>query len=241
MKTVWDFWANYYNRLWVQKYSLKPGRDKVISIIKKIGFEEGSLLDIGCGTGQLLERIHAEFGDKILLTGADYSKNMLKQAKKNLKTQNIKVSLHVPVLGTTPRIKVGAHPASLNLDRCHRTYKVKLIHTDVNDIKENVSNKFDIITCTHSLPYYKNQEKAIFDMADLLKDKGYIIVICASVNNIYDRLVCSILKLTTGRAHYPSVKELKGFAKNKLKCIGFCIIKKAFFMPNIVAVVYKRK
>ena len=64
MKSIWDFWANYYNKLWVQKYSLKPSRDKVISIIKKTGIDRGSLLDMGCGTGQLLEQINKEFGNK---------------------------------------------------------------------------------------------------------------------------------------------------------------------------------
>ena len=198
MQAVWDFWANYYNKLWVQKYSLKPSRDKVISIIKKIGIDRGSLLDMGCGTGQLLEQIHKEFGNKFSLSGADYSVNMIKQARRNLKIKDI-----------------GA----------------KLFNTDVSDI----------ITCTHSLPYYRNQEKALSDMADLLREKGYIIVICASVNNFYDRIACSLLKLTTGKAHYPCIKELKSFAKDKLRFMGSCRIKKAFFMPNIVAVVYKRK
>ena len=208
MKSIWDFWANYYNKLWVQKYSLKPSRDKVISIIKKTGIDRGSLLDMGCGTGQLLEQINKEFGNKFLLSGTDYSVNMIKQARRNLKIKDI---------------------------------EAELFNTDISDIKENIAEDFDIITCTHSLPYYKNQEKALSDMADLLKEKGYIIVICASVNNFYDRFACSLLKLTTGKAHYPSIKELKSFAKDKLRFMGSCRIKKAFFMPNIVAVVYKRK
>ena len=163
---------------------------------------------MGCGTGQLLEQIHKEFGNKFLLSGADYSVNMIKQARRNLKIRDI---------------------------------KAELFNTDISNIKENIAEDFDIITCTHSLPYYKNQEKALSDMADLLKEKGYIIVICASVNNFYDRFACSLLKLTTGKAHYPCVKELKSFARDKLRFMGSCRIKKAFFMPNIVAVVYKRK
>jgi methyltransferase type 12 len=47
MKSIWDFWANYYNKLWVQKYSLKPSRDKVIDIIKKTKIKNGDLLDMG--------------------------------------------------------------------------------------------------------------------------------------------------------------------------------------------------
>lgn len=208
MKGIWDFWANYYNRLWVQKYSLKPSRDRVISIIKKIGIDKGSLLDIGCGTGQLLEQVYSKFGMAFSLTGADYSKNMLKQSERTFKIEGI---------------------------------RAKLINTDISDIRENIKAKFNIITCTHSLPYYKNQAKAITDMAYLLKENGYIIVVCASVNNFYDAVVCSILKLTTGKAHYPSIKELKSFSGDNLNFMGFSRIKKAFFMPNIIAVVYKRK
>lgn len=208
MKAIWDFWASYYNKLWVQKYSLEPSRNKVISIIKKTGPDKGSIFDMGCGTGQLLEQIYAEFGNNFLLSGADYSANMIKQARKNLKIRGI---------------------------------KAELVNSDVSDIKENIKGEFDIITCTHSLPYYRVQKKALSDMADLLKKEGCLIVVCASTNNIYDRLAFSMLKLTTGKAHYPSIKELKSFAKDKLRFMGSCRIKKAFFMPNIVAVVYKRK
>jgi len=207
MKGIWNFWANYYDKLWVQKYSLKPSRDKVISIIKRLNLKKGSLLDIGCGTGQLLEQVYFELGEGFVLSGADFSKNMLRQAEKTLKNCRI---------------------------------KAKLVHSDVSNIKENIKGSFDIITCTHSLPYYKNKEKAISDMADLLKKDGHIIVVCASVNNLYDAFACSVLKLTTGKADYPSVRELKSFAKNKLKVVGVYRIKKAFFMPNIAAVVYKR-
>jgi methyltransferase type 12 len=66
MKSIWDFWANYYNKLWVQKYSLKPSRDKVIDIIKKTKIKNGDLLDMGCGTGQLLEDIYIKSSVKIL-------------------------------------------------------------------------------------------------------------------------------------------------------------------------------
>ena len=207
MQAVWDFWANYYNKLWVQKYSLKPSRDKVIDIIKKTKIKNGDLLDMGCGTGQLLEDIYKEFGKDFDLCGADYSENMIKQALRNLKINNI---------------------------------EAELIHTDVCDIKEKICRKFDVITCTHSLPFYENKEKALSDMADLLKEKGCIIVVCGLENGFKDRFGCGIFKIMTGAPHYPNLKEYRGFAGDKLKFMGACRINKALFIPSIVAVVYKK-
>jgi len=81
---VWDKLANKYDRLWVQKYSLTPTRNEVLKRILQLE-EVNNILDVGCGTGQLLNEIH-EQNAGINLFGIDKSEQMIACAKnKNFK------------------------------------------------------------------------------------------------------------------------------------------------------------
>lgn len=54
--SVWDRIAKKYDYIWVQKYSLSPTRKKVVEIFNRITTKTYfKVLDIGCGTGQLIE------------------------------------------------------------------------------------------------------------------------------------------------------------------------------------------
>ena len=86
MRTVkiWDFWADKYERLWVQKYSLSPTRREIIKELKEIIREdrEYRILDMGCGTGQLIRDIKRDFSSyNIKLMGVDISPKMIEAAK----------------------------------------------------------------------------------------------------------------------------------------------------------------
>ena len=86
-KNIWDFWAKYYDRLWVQHVSLKPTRTEIIrNIIPKKNLK---LLDIGCGTGQLLGDIRLNFADhEIDYTGVDQSGEMINEARQKFPSDN---------------------------------------------------------------------------------------------------------------------------------------------------------
>ena len=88
---VWDKLAGKYERLWVQKYSLGPTRDKVAAILAARGFR--SLLDLGCGTGQTLEKISETFPEAELF-GADKSEGMISAARaKNIRAEFIEFDI----------------------------------------------------------------------------------------------------------------------------------------------------
>ena len=76
---IWDKLARKYDNLWVQNYSLAPTRKAVLKNIEMI---EGihKLIDIGCGTGQLLQEIHIK-NNNIKLYGLDKSEQMITCAK----------------------------------------------------------------------------------------------------------------------------------------------------------------
>lgn len=84
-RVIWDFWAGKYEKLWVQKYSLAPTRRTIMNKLRKIINAKDrrySILDSGCGTGQLLRDIRDEFSDYDLeVTGIDFSQGMIAEAE----------------------------------------------------------------------------------------------------------------------------------------------------------------
>ena len=72
---VWEKLAHKYNRLWVQKYSLGPTRREILKIALPMLEENPNLkiLDIGCGTGQLIGEISSQYKELYYL-GIDVAK-----------------------------------------------------------------------------------------------------------------------------------------------------------------------
>lgn len=84
-KFLWDFWSKYYDKLWVQKYSLKPTRRCVLDMINRNTNSRSGLklLDVGCGIGELLRDLRSCSNERFeSLFGVDYSKSMIERAIK---------------------------------------------------------------------------------------------------------------------------------------------------------------
>ncbi len=88
--SVWDRIAHRYHSLWVQKYSLSPTRKAVVKRVLKHfeGREIVSLLDMGCGVGQLLRDLYNVLPN-YSYTGVDKSRKMTLIARKNVPFANI--------------------------------------------------------------------------------------------------------------------------------------------------------
>ncbi|MHB1454787.1 MAG: class I SAM-dependent DNA methyltransferase [Saccharofermentanales bacterium] len=79
--SVWNRIAHRYDRLWVQKVSLAATRTAVIRYLENLeGGGCRQILDLGCGTGQLLEEIAGRYPD-CHLTGLDKSCEMIRVAQ----------------------------------------------------------------------------------------------------------------------------------------------------------------
>ncbi len=195
---IWDFWAKRYNRLWVQKYSLRPTREYLLTT--DLDGDNLKILDLGSGPGQLIEELYNK-NKELNITGIDFSEGMIKASKeKNPQATHIKMDVE-----------------------------------DLNKIEE----KFNIIFCTHSLPYYKNPKKVLESLNNILLDNGDLYMGFASGNSFYDKLILTFLKITTGKAFYPSDIEFKALVKPYFYVENLEIIKKKFFMPRIA--IYKLK
>lgn len=83
MKTkIWNFWADKYDDLWVQKYSLSPTREYMLEAMSEIDSNENiKILDLGCGPGQLINELYDKFKN-VEITGVDFSEKMLEISKK---------------------------------------------------------------------------------------------------------------------------------------------------------------
>lgn len=95
--TAWEKLAPRYNDQWVQKYSLRPTRREVKKLILPLLEKDPDLkiLDVGCGTGQLVGEI-SEFHRSVDYLGIDVTPGMIEIARRNntgdrIRFQNISV------------------------------------------------------------------------------------------------------------------------------------------------------
>lgn len=103
---------------------------------------------------------------------------------------------------------------------------------NVDDL-DKLDDQYDIIICTHSLPYYKNPSKVMEQLLRLLNNQGRVIIGFASGDSFYDKLALAFVKLTTGSANYPSDVKFKEIIQPYFKIDDLKIIRERPFMPRI--------
>ncbi len=198
---IWDFWANRYQKLWVQKHSLGPTRDRVKALIDKMHLaSETRMLDIGCGVGELLAALSGD--DRLRRHGLDFSSKMIEAS-----------------LAQNPEVP-------------HFQMDVK----DLDTLKE----RFDLITCTHSLPYYAPQKAALVAMHGLLNPDGKAVLAFASGDTFLDKCILFFVKLTTGPARYPSDLAFRQMTAGYFEVERREVIRKRPYMPTIAVYVLKK-
>lgn len=74
---LFDRWSESYDREILQRFTYRPLHDAVLSELTAL--KPATVLDLGCGTGQLLTRLIREFPDANV-AGLDYSSAMLSKA-----------------------------------------------------------------------------------------------------------------------------------------------------------------
>lgn len=200
--SIWNFWAERYDRLWVQRYSLKPTRNYILKALSEMKTNDIiRVLDLGCGPGQLIEEMSEKFSN-LEITGIDFSDRMLEVSKsKNPQARHIKMD-------------------------ADELYKLR--------------DTFNVIICTHSLPYYKEPEIVMKELCRLLKDSGRVFMGFASGDSFYDKFILSFVKLTTGPANYPSDKNFRGLVSSYFQVEKLNIIKEKCFMPRIAVYTLKK-
>lgn len=203
---IWDFWADKYERLWVQKYSLGPSRREIIKALASIlkAGQKYQLLDMGCGTGQLLRELQRTFPEfEVEYTGVDISAKMIEKCREQ--------------------------------DEADTRY----IISSIADFAAHKA-QFDLIICAHSFPYYEDKAKAMDIFHQLLRENGVLLLVQASENNLYDKIILFFVKFTTGKAQYLSVKNILSMVKSKFSPLDIVRIKERFYMPSICLFLLKK-
>ena len=76
---IWDFYAGWYDKLWVQKFVLTPSRQLIMKTINGLTIPE-DILDVGCGIGELCHDISHQY-PTVNITGIDPSSKMIQRSK----------------------------------------------------------------------------------------------------------------------------------------------------------------
>ena len=204
---AWDFWAKYYDRLWVQRVSLRPTRalvcEKILELegvekTKEEGEETACLniLDMGCGTGQLYGDLAQALGkERFHYLGLDPSGAMLEQA-------------------------VDKFP------------EASFFKTDVMGAAPDQA-PFDMIVCSHSFPYYPDGEAALHKMTGLLKPGGRLLLSQGCTDTLYDAVVLKMTGLTTSTGHYRSSQEMRELGSSLFRELKTFRISESFFVPSL--------
>ena len=192
---IWDFYAGWYDKLWVQKFVLTPSRELILKTISELPKPE-KILDAGCGIGELCLELSLKY-PSAEITGIDPSSKMIERAKQGFSSKNIKY-----ICG----------------------------HTE--NLREN--QLFDLIVSTNAFPYVEDKPKFLSELKTRLKPGGRILLLFSNKNNFYDACWLTIIKLTTSKAQYLSVKatqkllEEQGFKVGRTERID-----SVFFVPSV--------
>ncbi len=186
---VWENLAHKYNHLWVQKYSLGPTRREVMKIVCPLLAQnpELKILDIGCGTGQLIGEICKEYPEVNYL-GIDVAANMIDVAKSNNEGANIKFQIcAVEEFGSEEiyDIIICTHAFPYFPDKgemlkkisglCKENGRVIIVNSSTNSVKDWLIN-LGLKTTTSKAQYLSIEEmKKLFEAA-VLKVKDVQII-----------------------------------------------------------------
>jgi len=209
--TVWDFWAGRYEKLWVQKYSLSPTRRQAAGLAM-------ACLD---GADAPLRLLDVGCGTGQLC--ADLAGLLPGQPEEDWQITGL-----------------DASPAMLSAAKNKNIPGCRLIPGDAHHLPLK-SSRFHLVSCCHSLPYYRDQAQAIREMVRVLRPGGTLLLAQAAEDNPYDALVLAGVKLTTGRAVYPSSRQVYGLLQGAgLVDIRQQRLQTAVWMPSIVMSIGRR-
>lgn len=153
---VWEKLAHRYNRLWVQKYSLRPTRREVLKIVLPLLEKKDSarILEIGCGTGQLIQEISRKYNN-VRYLGIDVAENMIKIARVSNTAPNVKFML-CPIERFKPEDKydivICTHAFPYFPDKagalrkiaglCAGNARIVMVQSSTNNLKDLIINFF---------------------------------------------------------------------------------------------------
>lgn len=192
---AWEKLAHRYNDQWVQKYSLRPTRREVKKIVFPLLEQNNDLkiLDIGCGTGQLVAEISDQYKSVDYL-GIDVAKNMIDIAIqsndcdrikfKNISVDDFESEEKFDIIICTHAFPYFPDKAGAMLKMgslCKKGGKVIIVSSSTNNLKDLLIN-LAVKTRTSRAKYLSiKQMKNLFSSAgfevknvDVIRERSYM-------------------------------------------------------------------
>ncbi|MBW8330810.1 MAG: class I SAM-dependent methyltransferase [Prolixibacteraceae bacterium] len=85
---IWDYYADRYDRLWVQRFVLNPSRRLILKTMGELPVSR-RILDVGCGIGELCHSMSVQ-NPLALIVGIDPSVKMIQRAEEKFSGNNIR-------------------------------------------------------------------------------------------------------------------------------------------------------
>lgn len=142
-----DLWSATYDRRGLQQTTYRPIHDAVLERLDALAPER--ILDLGCGTGQLTERLRDRFADATVV-GADLSNGMLERAALRAEAHDAETAPMHALSGSFVRADALQLPLA--------------------------DAAFDVVTCTESFHWYADQAAAVAELARLLRPGGRLVI-----------------------------------------------------------------
>lgn len=192
---AWEKLAHRYNNQWVQKYSLGPTRREVKKYVLPLLEKNNELkiLDIGCGTGQLIKEI-SEHYSAVRYLGIDVAKNMIDIARRSNNGERIEfknVSVDDFVCEEKFDIIICTHAFPYFPDKnaamnkisslCRKGGKVIIVSSSTNNLKDLIINMYVKIWTSKARYLSIAQMKSLFSSAgfvvknvDVIRERAYM-------------------------------------------------------------------
>ncbi len=138
--SFFDLLARTYDRRELQAVAYRPTHDAVIARLDDV--RPSTILDLGCGTGQLTRRLIERYPDATVVA-VDLSPGMLAKAAQRLAA----TGSHHPAIVRADAQQLPFAPASV-----------------------------DVVVCTESFHWYRDQAGALDGLAELLRPGGRLVI-----------------------------------------------------------------
>jgi ubiquinone/menaquinone biosynthesis C-methylase UbiE len=146
-RRFFDVWSYVYDFPMLQRLTYRPVHDAVLRALRRRAPE--SVLDLGCGTGQLLGRIAGELSPD-RLAGCDYSSGMLAHAAERFRDP---AALPIRHGGTAPALVRG--------DALRLPF---------------AAGAFDAVVSTEAFHWFPDQDAALAEITRVLRRDGTLLL-----------------------------------------------------------------
>ncbi len=167
-----DLWASTYDRPGLQYNTYRPVHDAVLARLD--GLHPDVVLDLGCGTGLLMARLRERFEGAAVI-GADLSDGMLERAMQRSLTDGS---------GGPDESSGTARGDVSSLFRDAMFVQADAMQLPLADAS------VDVVVCTESFHWYRDQEAAAAELHRLLRPGGRLIIASiAAITGLADEAI----------------------------------------------------